>query len=167
MKKKILITGGCGFIGTNLSIFLKQKNYSISTLDNLSRNGSGYNLDLLKIHDIKNYNIDISDSKKFNLLPKFDLIIDCCAEASVEVSKKDIDRVIQTNLIGTINVLKKTKKDKSNLIFLSSSRVYSISSINRIVNKKILDKKIRITKLIDENFDTRKDKSVALYFRET
>ena len=47
------------------------------------------------------------NEKKILKIPKFDLIIDCCAEAAVEVSKNDFDRVINTNLIGTINILKK------------------------------------------------------------
>ena len=45
---KILITGGCGFVGSNLCIFLKKKKYKITSLDNLSRKGSKYNLELLK-----------------------------------------------------------------------------------------------------------------------
>ena len=45
---KILITGGCGFVGTNLGIYLKRKGYKISSLDNLSRKGSRYNLKLIK-----------------------------------------------------------------------------------------------------------------------
>ena len=45
---KILITGGCGFIGTNLSLYLLSKGFEINTLDNLSRKGSKYNLSLLK-----------------------------------------------------------------------------------------------------------------------
>ena len=44
---KILITGGCGFVGTNLALFLN-KYYKIDCLDNLSRKGSKYNLSLLK-----------------------------------------------------------------------------------------------------------------------
>ena len=64
------------------------------------------------------------------MLPKFDLVIDCCAEAAVEVSKNQIDKVINTNLIGTFNILKKIKKDGSKIIFLSSSRVNSIFSID-------------------------------------
>ena len=42
---KILITGGCGFVGTNIALFLnKKKGLSIYSLDNLSRKGSKYNL---------------------------------------------------------------------------------------------------------------------------
>ena len=157
---RILITGGCGFVGTNLGTYLKRKGYKISSLDNLSRKGSRYNLKLIKQNKIKNYNFDISNSKKVIRLPKFDLIIDCCAEAAVEVSKKDLDKVINTNLIGTLNILKKVKNDKSKIIFLSSSRVYSISSINKLLKKNTLNKKIKIKKMINEKFDTNSPKSI-------
>ena len=148
---KILITGGCGFIGTNIAIFLSNKKYKISTLDNLSRKGSRYNLNLLKKYNIKNYNLNVVNYNKLKKIPKYDLIIDCCAEAAVEVSKKKIDSVVNTNLIGTINILKKAKKDNSKIIFLSSSRVYPIEKMNKIVNKKIIKKNIKINKMMNEN----------------
>ena len=148
---KILITGGCGFIGTNLSIFLKKKGHKISTLDNFIRSGSTFNFNLLKKNKIKNYNFDISKYSSVKKLPKFDLIIDCCAEAAVEVSKDEIDRVINTNLIGTFNILKKARKDNSKIIFLSSSRVYSIKAINSLIKGKIIKKKILVKKTINEN----------------
>ena len=148
---KILITGGCGFVGSNLCIFLKKKKYKITSLDNLSRKGSKYNLELLNKKKIKNLKIDIQNYKKISKLPKYDLIIDCCAEAAVEVSKNQIDRVINTNLIGTINILKKVKKDKSKIIFLSSSRINPINEINKILNKNNLNKKISLNKSFNEN----------------
>lgn len=157
---KILITGGCGFIGTNLSLYLKKKGYRIFSLDNFQRKGSRLNYKLLKSAKIKNYNLNIFDYSKIKKLPKFDLVIDCCAEAAIEVSKKDIDRVFNTNLIGTYNILKKVKKDKSKIIFLSSSRVYSIEKLNKLVPKKILIKKIKIKKTIDENFTKLSPKSI-------
>ena len=147
---KILITGGCGFVGANLAIYLKKKNFKISSLDNIARLGSQYNLGLLKINKIKNYKIDISNYNKLAKLPKFDLIIDCCAEAAVEISKKNIDKVVNTNLIGTVNILKKCKNDKAKIIFISSSRVYPIDEINRIVNKSLLKKDLKIKKLFNE-----------------
>ena len=106
---KILITGGCGFVGSNLCLFLKQKKHKITSLDNLSRKGSKYNLNFLKKEKIKNLKVDIQNYKRISKLNKFDLIIDCCAEAAVEISKDQIDKVIDTNLIGTINILKKAK----------------------------------------------------------
>ena len=128
---KVLITGGCGFVGSNVAIFLKKRNFSVSSLDNLSRKGSLFNLKLLRQSKIKNYKIDIGNYKKIKKIPKFDLIIDCCAEAAVEVSRDELDRVFDTNLVGTLNILKKAKKDKSTVIFLSSSRVYPIELLNK------------------------------------
>ena len=158
--KNILVTGGCGFVGTNVCLSLKELDFKIFSLDNLARKGSYYNLKLLKKAKIKNFKIDIFNFKKINNLPKFDLIIDCCAEAAVEVSKSQIDKVINTNLIGTFNILKKAKKDKSKIIFLSSSRVNSISSIDSILNKKIIKNKVKLKKKIDENFNVLKPKSI-------
>ena len=162
MKKlKILITGGCGFVGTNLCIFLKDKNFNVFSLDNLSRKGSSFNLNNLKKLKIKNFKYGISNNKKIKLLPKFDLIIDCCAEAAVELSKKNVRKVIDTNLLGTINILEKIKKDKSKIIFMSTSRVNSISDLNKLVNNKtILKQKLFVKKKVNENFDVLNPKSI-------
>ena len=151
----ILITGGCGFVGSNLAIHLKKKlkKSKITSLDNLYRKGSEINLNRLKKFKIKNIKKDISNEKNFNSLKKFDLIIDCCAEPAIEKSRNEQDRVFQTNLIGTFNILKKCAKDNTNIIFLSSSRVYSIEKIiNNFKNKKPF--------LIDENFSTVSPKSL-------
>ncbi len=123
---KILITGGCGFVGSNIAIFLKKKlrNAAIFILDNLSRTGSKINKKRLHKFKIKNYNYDIENSKKINSLQKFNLVIDCCAEPAIEASKKDPTRVFNTNLVGIFNILNKCMSDNSNMIFLSSSRVY-------------------------------------------
>ena len=157
---KILVTGGCGFVGTNLCLSLKNKRHSVFSLDNLSRKGSNYNLNLLRKKKIKNYKIEISNFKKIKILPKFDLIIDCCAEAAVEISKKNTDRVFNTNLVGTYNILKKAKKDKLKIIFLSSSRVYPIDMLNKLVSNKIIKNKIYIKKKINENTNVIGTKSI-------
>jgi len=157
---KILITGGCGFIGSNIAIFLKNKidKITVHSLDNLSRNSSKINLKRLKKHKIKNFNINISNKTKINLLKKYDFIIDCCAEAAVEASKLDTERVFFTNLVGTFNILEKVKKDKSSLIFLSTSRVYSIKKIITKA-KNINNKKYQFK--IDENFS--KESPISVY----
>ena len=153
---KILITGGCGFVGSNLAIYFKENQIGtkIDTLDNLSRKGSLLNFQRLKKKKIKNFKVDISNNKKIKTLPKYDLIIDCCAEAAVEASKREIDRVFYTNLIGTFNILKKCAEDKSKIIFLSSSRIYSIEKLKKLKNNKTL---------INEKFDTLEAKSIYGY----
>ena len=156
----IMITGGCGFVGSNIAIFLKKKGYVVHSLDNLIRKGSKFNLRILKELKIKNFNIDIANFQKILKLPKYDLIIDCCAEAAVEVSRNDIDRVINTNLIGTLSILKKAKKDNSKIIFLSSSRVYPINGTNNNFTKKIISKKLQIKKLFNEKDNIEGPKSI-------
>ena len=150
---KILITGGCGFVGSNLAIYFKNNEIGtkINTLDNLSRKGSLLNLHRLKKKKIKNFKKDISNYNELKSLPKYDLIVDCCAEAAVEKSRKEVDKVFNTNLVGTFNILKKCVKDKSNFIFLSSSRVYSIKKLRQLKRNKFL---------INEKFDTSEPKSI-------
>jgi CDP-paratose 2-epimerase len=149
---KILITGGCGFVGSNLAVYLKKNRIGkkIDSLDNLTRRGSFLNLIRLKKINIKNFKIDILNFLALKKLPKYDLIIDCCAEAAVEKSKSDPDKVFYTNLVGTYNILKKCIKDNSNIIFLSSSRVYSIKKLIKM--KKIFS--------VNEEFTTSGPKSI-------
>ena len=160
---KILITGGCGFVGSNIAIYLKKKykNAQISSIDNLIRKGSKLNQARLKNYNIKNYNFNIEKFEKFKKLPKFNLIIDCCAEPAIEASKKEPNRVFKTNLVGTFNVLKKCLEDKTNIIFLSSSRVYSIRRLRSIVKSVKISEPLKIKKKIDEKFSV--DPPSSLY----
>ena len=159
---RILITGGCGFVGSNLSIFLKKnlKKAKIESLDSLFRNGSKINKERLKKLNIINHKIDIKNYKKISKLKKFDLVIDCCAEPAIETSSKDPDRIINTNLIGTYNLLKKCVVDNSNIIFLSTSRVYSIKSLRSLIKIKNIKNKINIKSKINESFETSLPKSL-------
>ena len=159
---KILITGGCGFVGSNLAIFLKNKikKSKICSIDNLFRKGSKINEERLILNKIKNFRFDIANYKKLSELPKFDLIIDCCAEPSVEASAKEEDRVFNTNLLGTFNLLKKCKKDEAKIIFLSSSRVYSIIHLKKLVSNINLKNLLKTKYIINENFNCSSPKSI-------
>ena len=145
-NKSILITGGCGFVGTNLAIYLNKelKNFSVYSVDNLKKTYSKFNLKILKDNKIINYKIDISSKKFLEIKKKFTFVIDCSADPAVENSRKESINVFNNNLKTTLNILEKSKKDKSNLIFISSSRIYPIDESNkkfRLKDKSYFDEK--------------------------
>lgn len=135
MSKKILITGGAGFVGSSLAIQLKRNHpqYQVITLDNLKRRGSELNLSRLKQADVDFFHGDIRNPEDFNSLPKIDAIIEASAEPSVLAGIDGTpDYVVNTNLMGTINCLNFALKNKCAFIFLSTSRVYPIENLERI-----------------------------------
>ena len=76
---KILITGGCGFIGSSLAIFLKEKikKAQITSIDNLSRKGSTFNKNRITTNKIPNIKVKISKFSGIKKLKKYDLVIHC------------------------------------------------------------------------------------------
>ena len=135
MPKTILITGGAGFVGSSLAIRFKKNYpaYKIIALDNLKRRGSELNLNRLKEAGIEFFHGDIRNQEDFNSLPAVDLIIEASAEPSVLAGMNEPPSyVVNTNLLGTVNCLNFAVKNKSDFIFLSTSRVYPIEKIEKI-----------------------------------
>ena len=133
--KKILITGGAGFVGSNIAIKLRQQfpNTKITCLDNLNRRGSELALKRLKQAGIDFIHGDIRNREDLELNDTYDLIIECSAEPSVLAGiNSSPDYLINTNLIGTINCLEVARKTGANVFFLSTSRIYPISYINEL-----------------------------------
>jgi CDP-paratose 2-epimerase len=128
----ILVTGGAGFIGSTLCIKLKEKypKYKIIAFDNLKRRGSELNLVDFKEHEIEFVHGDIRNAEDLNGLAGFDVLIEASAEPSVMSGlNSDPTYVINNNLYGSINCFNVCLKNKAKLIFLSTSRVYPIDSI--------------------------------------
>ncbi len=169
----ILITGGCGFIGSNIAISLKSKYpaYRIICIDNLKRRGSELNITRLMENGIKFIHGDIRNKEDLEIDEKSDFIIDAAAEPSVMAGiGSGANYVINTNLNGTINVLNLAVRDKAKFIFLSTSRVYPITYLQQInyteSNTRFeLSKKQNLTgisiKGINEKFPL--DKARSLY----
>jgi CDP-paratose 2-epimerase len=128
----ILITGGCGFVGSSLALYFKSKypSYQISVIDNLKRRGSEMNIARLRAMKIDFMHADIRNAEDLSDIEAMDLILDCSAEASVlaGIGSSRI-QVINNNLIGTINCLELALKHKSKFLFLSTSRVYPIEGL--------------------------------------
>lgn len=132
---KILITGGAGFVGSTLALSLKSKypNYEITCLDNLKRKGSELNVSRLGNNKVNFVHGDIRCKEDFDALPIVDVVIEASAEPSVLAGLDGTpDYLVNTNLNGTINCLNYAKKCKANFVFLSTSRVYPIKTIEQL-----------------------------------
>ncbi len=116
---KLLVTGGAGFIGSNLVDALVEK-YDVVVMDNLSTG---------KIEFInkkaKFYNCDVSNSehvkKVFEIEKGFDYIFHLAAQVSVPDSVNDPITDAQTNILGILNLLQECKKFKPKKFIFSSS----------------------------------------------
>ncbi|MDF9799999.1 dTDP-glucose 4,6-dehydratase [Catalinimonas alkaloidigena] len=134
--KKILITGGAGFIGSHVvRLFVnKYPEYRIYNLDKLTYAGNLENL--MDIEDKPNYTFvrgDISDAGFINNFfeeTKFDAVIHLAAESHVDRSIKDPMAFITTNVVGTVNLLNAAKNiwkddlDKHLFYHISTDEVY-------------------------------------------
>jgi CDP-paratose 2-epimerase len=139
MKKNILITGGCGFVGSNLCMLLKEKypQYTIIALDNLKRRGSELNITRLKAMDIQFVHGDIRNKADLIMDIAIDTIIDAAAEPSVLAGiGSSTDYLIETNFNGTVNLLNLATQHKADFIFLSTSRVYPIAALEKIAYRE-------------------------------
>ncbi|HEX3934177.1 MAG TPA: NAD-dependent epimerase/dehydratase family protein [Puia sp.] len=133
--KKILITGGAGFVGSSLAIRLKQKypQYVVCCLDNLKRRGSELNLPRLAAHGIQFVHGDVRNREDLYALSGITTIIEASAEPSVLAGLDNApDYLINTNLMGAVNCLYLAAKEKADFIFISTSRVYPIEAVNNI-----------------------------------
>lgn len=144
MSDRILISGGAGFVGSSLAIGLKQlhPDWQIICLDNLRRRGSELNLSRFKALGIEFLHGDVRSPSDLDAETlKIDTIIDCSAEPSVLAGLSSPQYVLDTNLVGTINLLELARKNQASLIFLSTSRVYSIEPLS---NLNIIEQSTRL-----------------------
>lgn len=131
---RIAIFGGLGFAGFSLGAYLKKKykDYEIYLYDNFSRRGTELNALFAKDHGLTFTHCDIRN--KDDLEGIFcDLIIDASADASVQSGLKiGTRKIVDINLNGSLNLLDLAVQNSAGIIFLSTSRVYSIDELNAI-----------------------------------
>ena len=134
MAEAILITGGAGFAGSNLSIALKQNlpAVSVTALDNLHRKGSELNLPRLRAAGVTFVRGDVrSLDDLLAVRPAPDLIIEASAEPSAQAGYGGSpEYLVNTNLVGCFNCLELARRAKADFIFLSTSRVYPYGLLN-------------------------------------
>jgi CDP-paratose 2-epimerase len=132
---RVLITGGAGFVGSNLAVSLAARHpgWEIVVLDNLYRRGSELNLPRLRQAGVEFVEGDVRDPDALSALPAIDSLIECSAEPSV-MSGVDGDTgyLVHTNLTGAYNCLELARRDGAFVVFLSTSRVYPVDPQLRI-----------------------------------
>ncbi|MGH8023550.1 MAG: NAD-dependent epimerase/dehydratase family protein [Limisphaerales bacterium] len=152
--KKILITGGAGFVGSNLAMALRRAfpEAQVVAMDNFYRRGSELNVPRLDGAGVRIHRGDVRENGGFPPGP-FELLIECSAEPSVLAGltrtearasasgslphgrgsdaprEASPDYLFQTNLVGAYQCLEKARAWNSRFIFLSTSRIYPIATL--------------------------------------
>jgi CDP-paratose 2-epimerase len=131
---RILVTGGAGFVGSNLALMLAERGGAeVIAFDNLHRRGSELALPRLRAGGVDFIHGDIRNMEDLDDLPATDLVIECSAEPSVHAGYDGNPRyLVNTNLFGTINCLDYVRHHGSALVFLSTSRVYPIAGLRAL-----------------------------------
>ena len=130
--KKIIVTGGSGFIGCNLVNYLINKKYYVINIDKLTYSSNKYDKNSLSKKNYKFLKIDINNKKKIkSVLNKYkpDCIFNLAAETHVDRSIDSPHQFIYSNILGVFNILEVIKEYNKNnkkikLIHISTDEVY-------------------------------------------
>jgi CDP-paratose 2-epimerase len=134
-RMRVVITGGAGFIGSNLAVGLASRHprWEVVAADNLYRRGSELILDRLREAGVRFLHADVRELDDLEQVGELDALIECSAEPSVLASAGTGRRfAVKTNLLGAHNCLELAARDRARVIFLSTSRVYPLEPLNSL-----------------------------------
>lgn len=140
---RILITGGAGFVGSNLAVYLSSSGFDVSVLDNLVRRGSELNLDRLKASGVAFNHGDVRSREdlfdgwgKPHSYLRADVVLDTAAQPSAVDGYNNPQYDFTNNVSGVANVLDLCRAMNAGMIFWSTNKVYPVSAVH---NQRILD----------------------------
>ena len=127
--KRFIVTGGYGFIGSNLIRLLIKKKFKVLNIDNMSYSAQKYNLNEINKKNYSFKKMDINNKKGIlKVLKSFkpDGIFNLAADTHVDRSIDDSFNFIKNNILGVFNLLEalKTNKKKIRLVHVSTDEVY-------------------------------------------
>ena len=127
--KRFIVTGGYGFIGSNLIRLLIKKKFKVLNIDNMSYSAQKYNLNGINKKNYSFKKMDINNKKGIlKVLKSFkpDGIFNLAADTHVDRSIDDSFNFIKNNILGVFNLLEalKTNKKKIRLVHISTDEVY-------------------------------------------
>jgi CDP-paratose 2-epimerase len=134
-ERRVLITGGAGFVGASLAIALRGRHpdWDVVALDNLRRRGSELNLPRLRAAGVRFEHGDVRAAGDLLALPRIDAIVECSAEPSALAGVDGAtDYAVSSNLVGAWHCLELARRDRAHVVFLSSSRVYPIAALSAL-----------------------------------
>ena len=142
--KKIIVTGGLGFIGSNLIDLLISKNYYVVNIDKVTYSSNFYNTqNFKKTNKYKFIKCDIGEKKIKKILYQYKpvAIFNLAAETHVDRSIDSPFQFIHSNILGVFNILEAIRKNKKNkkikLVHISTDEVYGDIITSRSNEKSI------------------------------
>jgi CDP-paratose 2-epimerase len=132
---RVLVTGGAGFVGANVSISLGRRHpdWEITAFDNLRRRGSELNLVRLREADVRFVHGDVRQIGDLEDVGEVDAVVECSAEPSVLAGlDSGLDFLVQTNLFGAYNCLEVARRHGAVFVLLSTSRVYPVGPLSSL-----------------------------------
>ncbi|HEY7298791.1 MAG TPA: NAD-dependent epimerase/dehydratase family protein [Xanthobacteraceae bacterium] len=127
---RVLITGGCGFLGCNIAAALAGKGRSVIALDNLSRTGARENAQWLVQHHPRQVAVERADTRDREAMDRLvrgvDAVMHLAAQVAVTTSIADPIEDFEINARGTLNLLEAVRRHNPDaaVIFASTNKVY-------------------------------------------
>jgi CDP-paratose 2-epimerase len=135
---KVLVTGGCGFIGSHVALHLREAGHQVAVMDNLVRRGSEKNIAVLEQHGVSFFHGDVRNPEDLSNLPSgIELICDASAQPSVVTGYANPLFDIANNGLGAIHILEYARPRRIPLIFWSSNRVYGADRLNALPRREL------------------------------
>jgi CDP-paratose 2-epimerase len=135
LERRVLITGGAGFVGANLAVQLARRHsgWELLAFDNLKRRGSELNLARLGEAGVSFVHGDVRQLDDLLAVGELDALVECSAEPSALAGTDGRTAyALHSNLTGAYHCLELARRDGAQVVFLSTSRVYPFAALDSL-----------------------------------